>query len=1236
VATQVPHGLIVATPARLGPYQIVRCIGSGGMGTVYEALDERGARVALKTISAMAPGALFRFKQEYRSLADLGHTNLATLHELMAVDDTWFFTMELVDGVNLLEYVWGGNTPQPGAELPAAAEARLRSALRQLVAGVETLHAASLLHLDLKPANVLVDRSGRVVILDFGLVQSLDRAIDAAGGDDALAGTPMYVSPEQVLGAAPGPASDWYAVGVILFQALTGVAPFEGNAVGVMIARTLKPAPDPGSLQPALPGDLTALCSTLLEREPVARAGAREILAVCDDAPGPARTGASPKAARAPLIGRDREFGELHRLCEAGEPAVPLCVSVAGPSGIGKTALVGALLARFEAEASALVLRGRCYERESVPFKGFDAIVDALCRTLTALPTELQRTILDEDIHHTARIFSVVKDLAVLDQIRAPADRLEPQELRTRAFLGLKRALRRLAALRRVVLFIDDLQWADADSAHLLRELLSAPDPPRVLVVVAYRDDEATDSPFLAELRTPRAGGAGFHERSLAIGPLGRDDAEQLARVCLEAGDNDAPTPERIAAVAREAGGLPFFIEAMARYTAVAPAGELGATPTPSLARLIDGHLRELPSAARRMLEVVAVATGPIEQAMALTVAALDTDDSTVLARLRAARLVRTRGVRGRELVEPYHDRIRQGVAASLAAPALAEVHRQLVTALEADPRAPAEALAYHLHGAGEQVRAAEHAERAAHQAVAALAFERAAEQFANALGWGDPDPDAARRLRIARAEALTNAGRCGAAAQVYLEAARGAEHFAGRELRGRAAEAFLYGGHVDEGLRVSRELLDDVGLALPGSPRRVLLGIAGRVAYLRLRGTRLAASTARAPSAEDLFRVDLCWSLGKGLGNVLPLAGSYFMVQALTRALGLADPLRAARSLAFVGGTMLGGTPVGDHYLERAEQIGRDRRDPYLIGLPLIMRGLTHVMHTAHWQTALDLAHRGLDTLRASSLGTSFEQTLGVSITFKALEEIGEIGELAQRAAAWGSEAVERGDRFAEVIAGQLAVLALISRGDIARARMQDRHVIARWQSEGYSAQHFYSVVLRIYCDRYEADVDAAWDLLHAELPHLARGYFLKIPLCRVAIHFLQACLQTDRAWARPDEREALLRAATRLAGQLARERRVDGAVHAKLIAAGIAAVRGERDRAIALLESSHTEYRRIDLRLRAACAARRLGELTGDAARIASADAEIERLGIAEPARWVDAYVPRFAPITARRDAR
>src|SRR5215471_14094468 len=176
------------------------------MGVVYEALDrERNVQVALKTLTTIEPDAILRFKQEFRALADLSHPNLVSLGELHEEQGSWFFTMELVRGVDFLTWVRGGFQGAYDATAKLASpkrrydETRLRAALAQLASGLATLHAANKVHRDVKPSNVLVTGEGRVVILDFGLVSEVD-----AAAESLVAGTLAFMAPEQASPARVG------------------------------------------------------------------------------------------------------------------------------------------------------------------------------------------------------------------------------------------------------------------------------------------------------------------------------------------------------------------------------------------------------------------------------------------------------------------------------------------------------------------------------------------------------------------------------------------------------------------------------------------------------------------------------------------------------------------------------------------------------------------------------------------------------------------------------------------------------------------------------------------------------------------------------------------------------------------------------------------------------------------------------------------------------------------------
>ena len=220
----------------IGGYTVRHLIGRGGSGTVYAAVGPDGEPVALKVLQGYTPAALYRLKIEFRALAGVVHPNLVPLHKLVIHAGQAFLTMELIDGVDFLRHVRGESGRR--ADIP-----KLRAALAQLVAGIAALHAAGKLHRDIKPSNVLVTTENRVAILDFGLVHDLADDQSISRSYETVVGTPAYMAPELATGLQPRPASDWYSVGVMLYEALVGELPFTGSGLEVLCAKCREDPP---------------------------------------------------------------------------------------------------------------------------------------------------------------------------------------------------------------------------------------------------------------------------------------------------------------------------------------------------------------------------------------------------------------------------------------------------------------------------------------------------------------------------------------------------------------------------------------------------------------------------------------------------------------------------------------------------------------------------------------------------------------------------------------------------------------------------------------------------------------------------------------------------------------------------------------------------------------------------------------------------------------------------------
>ncbi|MGL6095985.1 MAG: serine/threonine-protein kinase, partial [Fimbriiglobus sp.] len=254
------------TPGPFGRFQVVRQVGQGGMGVVYEAIDPAlNRRVALKVLlpcAARDAVSRERFQREAKSAAAVVHDNVVTVYEIGAVGDVLYLSMEYLTGATLETYA--GGRALPIAEV-------LRYA-REIAAGLAAAHAVGLIHRDLKPGNVWLDaRTGRVRLLDFGL--ALLR-IDAARltADGVAVGTPSYMSPEQASARPLDHRADLFSLGGVMYRLATGQVPFAGKTQYVVVTAVLTADPEPlRTLRPDVPPAVAGLIQRLLAKDPAGR-----------------------------------------------------------------------------------------------------------------------------------------------------------------------------------------------------------------------------------------------------------------------------------------------------------------------------------------------------------------------------------------------------------------------------------------------------------------------------------------------------------------------------------------------------------------------------------------------------------------------------------------------------------------------------------------------------------------------------------------------------------------------------------------------------------------------------------------------------------------------------------------------------------------------------------------------------------------------------------------------------
>ncbi len=273
-------------------YRLDDPIASGGMGSVYQATDERlERRVAVKLLKqdlAEDPRFVERFRREARAAGALSHPNIAAVYDFGADDSRHFIVMELAQGRDLARVLReeGPLDPERAAGIAA-----------QIAAALDHAHSAGVVHRDIKPPNVIVGKGDRVKVTDFGIARAAgDSTLTVTG---SVLGSAHYISPEQAGGAEVGPATDIYSLGIVLYEMLTGSVPFTGDSViAVAMRHVSDDVPRPSELRPELPAALDEVVARATAKDPRARYGAASELAAAltglsAAAPAPAGIGAS-------------------------------------------------------------------------------------------------------------------------------------------------------------------------------------------------------------------------------------------------------------------------------------------------------------------------------------------------------------------------------------------------------------------------------------------------------------------------------------------------------------------------------------------------------------------------------------------------------------------------------------------------------------------------------------------------------------------------------------------------------------------------------------------------------------------------------------------------------------------------------------------------------------------------------------------------------------------------------
>jgi tetratricopeptide (TPR) repeat protein len=868
-----------------------------------------------------------------------------------------------------------------------------------------------------------------------------------------------------------------------------------------------------------------------------------------------------------------------------------------------------------------MLLEGRCYEREAVPYKTLDGIVDALSRRFSRLTANEVAALLPARSASLGQVFPVMLRVQQVAKEHASMTvAADPYDLRQRAFAALRELLIRIAERRPTIIAIDDLQWADEDGLRALAEILRPPDPPSLLFVGTFRVAAAGESPALAKLRAALPGNV----RVIALEKLAHAETRQLAETILRRVDNPDADSDRIA---REANGHPLFVEELARHLATS-----GSHAEVRLDDAIRSRVARFDAKTREMAELVAIAGKPLPQEVVATAAHVEPGEfHRRAATLRASNIARTGGTRWADAIEPYHDRVREAVLAQLEPERRRALHEALATAFEASPPTDAETLATHWREAGNIARALQYATKAGDQAARSFAFDRAAQWYEEALGLLPAHTEERRALHVKLGDALANAGRGAFAAPHFESAAEASSPNEALALRWRAADQLIRCGNLDRGRAVARGVLAAVGVRVPTTLPGAIVALLWSRFILTLRGLRFRERDPRQLTAQQVTRLDALLSLGISFAVIDPVIGVVLSTRALVRALSAGDIERIVRAMAMVGGSSAaeGGRAwrrAQGLFLRAAGLAEKSGSLPSrvfatsLAGIGLYLNG--------RFRDAAENLRRTLELLQDGSTGLVQERVSSHLFLIRTLTLLGEFKEHRRHQEDGLRDAIRRGDTYGAVNmrVGFMSYAYLAAdRPDLASGHLDA--ALAEWTEHGFTVIHSEAGSARGCIARYRGDARTAYAAAIENWRQSRRSFLWRVQLIRVmASHeaVMASLAMLRQGFGRTGD---LLRTVEGALKGIERESLSWALPLAQSGRAGIALHKGSRDEALSLLDAAVRGFEAHDMRGYAAAGRYHAAGLRGDNAEKRRALDYFAREDVVRPEQMIGALIEPFS---------
>ncbi len=740
IGNAAPAGL--ALPVR---YQLLQTLKDSSTTTVYrvfDVTDQREKAMKILRFEMSEQDELLRFETEFKTLGQLDHAAVIDVHEFGLLDEGYpYFTMEFFAGRRITEYFNGNNWQA------------LYHVLIQIVAGLHHIHHLGIVHLDLKPSNIMISDDGRVKIMDFGLAAEGQQLFDRK-----IRGTLQYMAPEVLRQDRVDLRADLYALGMTIYETVTGALPTYGKpAMDVIRFHLDDEVKRPSAINPNVPLELETIILRLLEKDPRDRYPSAALLLhdLAQNAGVRLSTSellvGSGELLAAPLIGRSREIDEIAQHISEAREGRGGGLIVAAPEGMGKSRVVREATLRAQIDG-ARIFCGRCPVNRKTIYAPFFEIFQQMLRSV------------NPDADPAAEIRRIVRTVAS-GGVDGRSGKSQKVRLFTRIlqsiqdFYGLLNAMGESGSP--LILVIEDLQWADKSTAELFSFLIGDARRTNLLLIGTLTTDESNEF--------AKGPGHDWQQRAketsvplLHINPLSDESVQEYVESLL--GQRNLPH-EFVRWILWESGGSPLnirrIIEHLVQSRMVfstvdgwsADMEQIHALRIPGgAASLSVDSLDHLAERERTVLQVGAVLGESFDLNTIAKISSLAPEDTYAALRELVAANILDQSGDGRSFAFPQVS-YRETVYASVPERDRASLHARVAAVLEERFEDGAYELlgqvAYHYSRANDYAKGIEHSIRAGEHASSALAHEQAAEFYRSALELMDLSGSEARRSEI-------------------------------------------------------------------------------------------------------------------------------------------------------------------------------------------------------------------------------------------------------------------------------------------------------------------------------------------------------------------------------------------------------------------------------------------------------------------------------------------------------